>query len=114
MDVPDDVRKDLEELWAHLQTDDGKGQIALASFDTEDEAKLFVKQARSWAVTRKNDAGESEQVTFRKNPRQKDDTDKVLRFTILPYDPNAPRRGRPAKATETPVAEPVKASGRKR
>jgi hypothetical protein len=49
VEVPDEVAKDLEELFAHLTAN--PGQLALAEFDTPEEKVAFVKQARSWAST---------------------------------------------------------------
>ena len=49
VEVPDDLRTELVELYKHLQQH--PEQRGHATFDTPDELATFVKQAKSWATT---------------------------------------------------------------
>jgi hypothetical protein len=64
VEVPDDLRAELVELYRFLSENPGKR--GSATFDTADELTEFVKQARSWAAT--ND------VEFRKVRGSETDT----------------------------------------
>lgn len=48
VDVPDDLRAELVELYKHLK--DHPDQRGHATFETPDEAALFVRQVKAWAA----------------------------------------------------------------
>jgi hypothetical protein len=61
LEIPDEVRDDLEEVYAALSAQ--PNHEAHAAFDTEDEKKLFIRMARKYADTREAGA-----LTFRIKP----------------------------------------------
>lgn len=55
--VPDEVAEELDKMYDHLQAN--PQEVGHAKFDTEDELKEWVKQAKSWAQ------GRDDKPTFR-------------------------------------------------
>ena len=63
-------------------------------FDTPKEAAIHLAYARAWGLSKP----EGQKITVRKGTARKDDKEGTLRLVMVPFDPNAAKRGRKPKA----------------
>lgn len=107
LDVPEDVKDELDELLAHLL--DNPGQEGFAEFDDVKEKKEWIRQARSYGRSREAGA-----FTFRQLP-SKHLPDTQVRFAMTAdIIENGQRASKPGPVSEpaTPKPGPAKGKGR--
>lgn len=82
--IPPEFAAALDSEWGHH-----KGEYLLShDFGTAKDAAKHLAYAKAWGLSRE------EKVTVRKATAHKDDSEGLLRLTMEPFNPDAPKRGR--------------------
>jgi hypothetical protein len=100
VEVPAGFSKALDAQWKLVQKDQINPVI---DFSSAKEAAFHLAYAKEWG------RNQTPEVTVRKGTLRANDQEGTLRLLMTPFDPNAPKRGRKAKAESetTPGNAPV-------